>query len=105
MIKTAIATIHARRLDTENCAVEVTSDCYCADFFVETKHELIAHMLGLQRVLNRLNDVELRVITPSDKFRKELARLDGSKARTSITTQAILKRRNITVITKENDEW
>lgn len=105
MIKTAIATIHARRLDTDHCAVEVTSDCYCADFFVETKHELFAHMLGLQRVLNRLQNVELRVVTPSAKFRKELECLSVSKARTSITTQAILKRRNITVITKENDEW
>lgn len=105
MTKTAIATIHARRLDTDHCAIEVTSDCFCANFFVQTRHELVAHMLGLQRVLNRLQDVDLRVITPSTKFRKELARLDGSKARTSITTQAILKRRNITVITKENDEW
>lgn len=101
MTKTAIATIHARKLDDNHCAVSVTSECYCADFFVETKHELVAQMLGLQRVLNRLNDVELRVVTPSAKFRKELARLDDSKARTSITTQAILKRRNITLVTEK----
>lgn len=104
MIKT-VATIHARQLDVDHCAVEVTSDYYCADFFVETRHEKVAHMLGLQRVLNRLNAVELRVITPSAIFRKELDCLSDSNAHTAITTQAILKRRNITLITKENDEW
>lgn len=101
MIKTAIATIHARKLDDNHCVVEISSDCYSASFFVQTRHELVAHMLGLQRVLNRLQDVELRVITPSDKFRKELDCLSVSKARTSIITQEILQRRNIKLVTEK----